>query len=197
MKKIIKSNKKTTLTIIATALICIYGTSHALEIYNAKDITYKNSNNLSISNVSGALDDLYNKTKIDYLNKNYDLKYNYSLGVRNIRSSSLELESGNYIIYGNSVFTATNVTSNVEQIDIYKIEISKGSASCNELKNSRFISHSSDYITGTKYSGAVTSIGIWSCQLTEKTTISISTSKDLSGLTNSAEGVIINAIKLT
>jgi hypothetical protein len=191
MKKFLKNN---ILTILVTAIVCTSSTVYAVN-YLAKDIKYKDTN------VEDALNDLYKKSSSDQI---YTLSHNYSysIGTRTVRTASLNLEKGYYIIYASSVITTTTSDSSKtvdEEENLLLVELEANDATCNEIKNSRFQSFSSEYIntkTATVYNGIENAIGIWQCSLEQNTTISIKTNSQLKALTGSAESVVLNAIKI-
>ena len=190
MKKFIKNNIIG--FILGSIIFGSIGSAVAYN-YNAKDVSYKNTN------VEDALKDLYDG-KVNF--NDLELIRNANTGYReSYKSTSVTLQPGKYIIFETSdLGTLYNITSGLvgystEGVDL-KEEISN--ATCTELGKaiSRNNSKSSVKIGSTDIKTFLgTNIRIKYCDVKQTATITVKSDEynDDSG----AEAVAINAIKLT
>ena len=182
MKRFIAANIKLLITIIICAILFTGVGVYATTKYLAKDISYTPSNqNFEVTNVDDALNELYRA-------KSYDLNYkeNFNYGFRSIRTATVNLDKGEYLICASS--SIVSLAGDTNGLQPKKYLKNDNSDVCTEVSNKTY--------DGVGSSGSVLhSVGIWKCILLSNQNISVSTT-NLSSFNDRGEVVSIYSIKI-
>lgn len=199
MKRFIEDNKKLFLGLVIGFIfsgVTVYAATQCL----ATDITFiPNNSEWNVSNVNEALNYLYieeNKEIFEKLDLN--VTANGYAGDKLLgMSTSVDLDKGNYLIFGAMSYTSPQTTgTNFTQDSSEQISLTSTSGDCAFISGRVSISFPSKIYTTTLYLRAYTFTYIWKCELDSSATIEIA-DDNMGSEDNRLPGIVsIQAVKL-
>lgn len=175
-------------------------TVYAAYSYLASDITFTPSNiEWDVNNVNDALDYLYNEENKNILNKlDLDVTANAYAGSKTMgMSTSIDLEKGNYLIFGVMSYTSPYTTGSNSSVDSSEqISLTSTAGNCTFISGRMSISFPTEIYTSTLYMRAYTFTYIWKCELDSSATIEIADNNMRAEAENLPGIVSIQSVKL-
>lgn len=203
MKKFIKNNIKTFMTILITTIIVGSVSVYAASQYFAKDISFtptnenfKKENGEPIDNVEDAINELYEReNKFFFDSSNMITNVAYYKGNRlNGQKVSLILTKGKYLVFvanDHSLGNNTNYTTNGEY---NKNTLSLSNGKCELIKGYNSTATATNYTASNKYVSTFLYAQIFKCDLIDDDTVVYTT---IDGSYNDcAQSVILESIKI-
>lgn len=181
-------------------LSCCSIATYAASYINSKQITYSNSSS-TVTSVSGALDELYQKESESIYNKiDWSVTKSYSQGNQTAgRTSSITLSKGNYIVQFSAGHNWISDTARNDYRDSLNKEVvfSPGSATCTALTNQFWVTSGTSVAISNYYTAFINYNYIYKCSTTDTTTLSFANSStNLSSDNKYGDFVQIEAIKI-
>lgn len=170
--------------------------------YNAKDVSYTPSDDSwDVNNVEDALKTLYqnkNKDIIDRLKISVDsIKYSESYGIRDKRSTALDLDKGSYMIYiaiSNTGNSDANTQSTAYDNSTNTI-IRNQDDNCIRLKGRSTVSAPTAQV-GNRYTGLWAHVASYICTFPQTTTVEAYHNVSYATSEGYASNIMMQAIKL-